>query len=106
MGSAHRRQVTIVNGAVELLSDGEVVTDPETMHAILPQLEQILGRATGRYAGYRMGDSATEFEILFGYPSAHEDDAGRAVAASLNIVGEIDRIDTDDIAGASPRRKG
>ena len=27
LGSAHRRQVTIVNGAVELISDGEVVSD-------------------------------------------------------------------------------
>ena len=92
LGSAHRRQVTIVNGAIELVADGEFVSDPEAMHNFLPHIGQILNRAASRYAGFRLDESAAKFEILFGYPVAHEDDAGRAVAASLSIADDVRRL--------------
>jgi class 3 adenylate cyclase/tetratricopeptide (TPR) repeat protein len=60
--------------------------DPEDYHNILTAYQACCRAAIGRYDGYiakYMGDGLL---VYFGYPSAHEDDARRAVWAALEIV--------------------
>jgi class 3 adenylate cyclase/predicted ATPase len=60
--------------------------DPEDLRALLQHFQSICAEAVARFEGYVaqfLGDGAL---IYFGYPTAHEDDALRAVRAGLQIA--------------------
>lgn len=92
MGGAHRRQVTLLSCSFS----PDQAADPEVLLSILPELEQLVDRVADRFGGFRIAGSATAFDLLFGYPTAHEDDSVRAVAAGLAIVDEARGIRLDD----------
>src|SRR4051794_9260243 len=61
----------------------------EDFRDVLRAYRQACGRAVQRFDGYtadHIGDGVVAF---FGYPSAHEDDAHRAVHAALAVLDEI-----------------
>ncbi|MBK9365329.1 MAG: AAA family ATPase [Deltaproteobacteria bacterium] len=63
--------------------------DPELVTALLNRLFERVDAAVARYDGYLdkfIGDAAL---VLFGAPSAHEDDAERAVRAALDVLDEL-----------------
>jgi class 3 adenylate cyclase/predicted ATPase len=66
--------------------------DPEDLHRVLREYQrscvEIVEALEGHVAQY-LGDGIL---IYFGYPSAHEDDARRAVQAGLGIVAAIDGV--------------
>ena len=83
---AERRQLTLLFCDLcqsTALSDR---LDPEDMRDVLEAYRRRCTAAIGRYNGtiaYYMGDGILAY---FGYPTAHEDDAIRAVRAALEIV--------------------
>ena len=85
-GEAERRQLTVMFcdlvGSTALSSK----LDPEDMREVLSSFQNACRAAIVPYAGFiarYMGDGIL---IYFGYPQAHEDDAGRAVRAGIAIV--------------------
>jgi predicted ATPase/class 3 adenylate cyclase len=63
--------------------------DPEDLQQILHEYQGCCSKAIRRYGGYVarfMGDGVMAY---FGFPTAHEDDAERAVNAALEIVGLV-----------------
>jgi class 3 adenylate cyclase/tetratricopeptide (TPR) repeat protein len=63
--------------------------DPEDFREVLSGYQQACDRAIDRFNGYTaryVGDGVIAY---FGYPRAHEDDAQRAVHASLGILQEL-----------------
>lgn len=61
--------------------------DPEDLREVLRRFQQVCGETVARFGGHvarYMGDGLL---VHFGYPTAHEDDASRAVRAGLAIVG-------------------
>ena len=84
--AAERRQLTLLFCDLcqsTALSDR---LDPEDMRELLQGYRQRCAAALARYGGvvaYFMGDGILAY---FGYPTAHEDDAVRAVRAALEIV--------------------
>lgn len=67
--------------------------DPELVTALLNRLFERVDAAVARYDGYLdkfIGDAAL---VLFGAPSAHEDDAERAVRAALDVLDELPALE-------------
>jgi predicted ATPase/class 3 adenylate cyclase len=66
--------------------------DPEELRDLIQSYQQAAAEVIQRYDGaiaQYLGDGLL---IYFGYPQAHEDDARRAILASLGIVAEIDQL--------------
>lgn len=88
--SGERRQLTVMFcdlvGSTELSSQ----FDPEEWREIVNQYLQTASetaRAFGGHVAQYLGDGVV---VFFGYPEAHEDDAERAVRASLNLLSALE----------------
>jgi class 3 adenylate cyclase/tetratricopeptide (TPR) repeat protein/energy-coupling factor transporter ATP-binding protein EcfA2 len=94
VGSAERRQLTVL--FCDLVGSTALSTrlDPEDMREIMRAYHQrcaeVIGRSGGFVAKY-MGDGVLAY---FGYPQAHEDDAERAVRCGLALVDAARRLQT------------
>lgn len=92
MPYAERRQLTVLFSDLvgsTALSD---TIDPEDMRAILHDYQAACTSVVGLYDGFiakYLGDGILAY---FGYPTAHEDDARRAVQAGLGIIEAIKTI--------------
>jgi len=91
--TAERRQLTVLFsdlvGSTELSSR----LDPEDLRDVIGAYYRCVADTVGRFDGFvarYMGDGAL---VYFGYPQAHEDNAGRAVRAALAIVANIGKLD-------------
>jgi len=87
--TAERRQVTVM--FVDLVGSTELSArmDPEDLREVIGAYQKCVGDAATRLGGSvpkYMGDGVL---VYFGYPTAHEDDAERAVRAGLNSVSEV-----------------
>jgi class 3 adenylate cyclase len=89
---AERRQLTItffdLVGSTEMSS----LLEPEDMHEVVTNFQQVCTRAIHRYEGHVsrfLGDGILAF---FGFPRAHEDDAERAVRAALEATEAVGRL--------------
>ena len=93
--TAERRQLTLLFCDLcrsTALSDR---LDPEDMREVLEAYRARCSAAMERYRGtvaYYMGDGILAY---FGYPTAHEDDAVRAVRAALEVVPAIVSLGRD-----------
>jgi class 3 adenylate cyclase/tetratricopeptide (TPR) repeat protein len=66
--------------------------DPEDYHRVVRQYHRTCDEVIQRYAGFvpqHLGDGVLAY---FGYPTAHEDDAARAVRAGLEMVAAVQRL--------------
>jgi len=82
LGSAQRRQVTMLSCTFTPTSDD----DPEAMFTILPEIEALVARVAQRFSANRITGTSVTHEMLFGFPTAHENDAASAVAAGLALI--------------------
>ena len=67
--------------------------DPEDLHEVIRRYQQSCAAVIARFEGYighYIGDGILAY---FGYPTAHEDDALRAIRSGLDIVDAIKRLD-------------
>ena len=83
--AGERRQLTVM--FCDLVGSTELAQriDPEELRDILREYRSVCVEATKRFDGHiaqYLGDGVM---VYFGYPRAHEDDAGRAVRAGLEI---------------------
>jgi len=89
---AERRHLTVLFCDVVGSTALSARLDPEDLRAILYQFQSCCGDAIQRYDGHifrLMGDGVLAY---FGYPTAHEDDAERAVNAALQILQSISAV--------------
>lgn len=92
---AERRQLTVL--FCDLVGSTELSTklDPEDMREVLRAYQDSCSAEINRYEGYVakfMGDGVYAY---FGYPTAHEDDAERAITAGLGIVESVAELEHD-----------
>lgn len=86
---SEKRQITVM--FCDLVGSTEISKnlDPEDFHDLIRSYQNVCEHEVSKYSGYiaqYLGDGVL---IYFGYPSAREDDAQRAVKAALNIVDSI-----------------
>ena len=90
---AERRQITVMFcDLVDSTALSENL-DPEDLRALMQDYQKAAGGIIERYGGHvaqYLGDGLMTY---FGWPQAHEDDAERAVRASLDIVEAVDAMD-------------
>lgn len=89
---AERRQVTIM--FCDLIGSTELAgrLDPEDMSKLIRAYQDICAGAIARFDGFLaklMGDGVLAY---FGFPTAHEDSAERAVRSALAIVAAMPRL--------------
>jgi class 3 adenylate cyclase len=91
---AERRQITVMFCDLADSTGLSGRLDPEDLRELVRAYQQaacaVIQRFDGHVAQY-LGDGVL---VYFGYPSAHEDDAHRAVRAGLKIVAGLDEVNT------------
>ena len=85
---AERRQLTVM--FCDLVGSTELAArlDPEDLRTVIGQYHRALAKTVAPFDAFiakYMGDGAI---VYFGYPTAHEDDAERAVRAALALINE------------------
>lgn len=93
LGESERRQVTMLSCAFDFRADQQDDDDPEFLRDAILALESVFENIATRYQGYRLRRSAEELTLVFGYPSARDDDARRAVAAGLALLDAAQQLD-------------
>ena len=83
--SAERRQVTVMFS--DLVGSTALSTrmDPEDLRQVISAYQKCVAETVGRFGGFvakYMGDGVL---VYFGFPTAHEDDAERAVRAGVDM---------------------
>ena len=87
--SAERRHLTVLLCDLVGSTSLSARLDPEDLRKILLEFQRCCGDAIRRYEGHIarfMGDGVLAY---FGFPTAHEDDAERAVKTALDIVESV-----------------
>jgi len=87
-----RRQLTVM--FCDLVGSTALASrlDPEDLRDVIGAYHRCVAETIGRFDGFvakYMGDGVLAY---FGYPSAHEDDAERAVRAGLAVVDAVRRM--------------
>lgn len=92
---AERRQLTVLFCDLVGSTELSAKLDPEDMRELLRMYQEACSNVIERYEGYVakfMGDGVYAY---FGYPTAHEDDAERAVSAGLEIIEIVANLERD-----------
>jgi class 3 adenylate cyclase/predicted ATPase len=90
---AERRQITVMFCDLVGSTALAEALDPEELRGVMQAYQSAAGGIIERYGGHvaqYLGDGLMTY---FGWPQAHEDDAERAVRASLDIVEAINAMD-------------
>jgi class 3 adenylate cyclase/predicted ATPase len=90
--SAERRQVTVLASGLQDLPALADSLDPEDLHEVLLTYQTVCGEIARRFDGHLTQATDDEVIVYFGYPTAHEDDGGRAVRCALEIADAVKSI--------------
>jgi predicted ATPase/class 3 adenylate cyclase len=89
--SAERRQLTVMFCDLVGSTALSARLDPEELREVVRQYQQTCAEAIYRHEGYIAQYLGDGLLVYFGYPTAHEDDARRAVRAGLEILEALRR---------------
>jgi class 3 adenylate cyclase len=89
MPEAERRQLTVMFCDLVGSTVLSAQLDPEDYRAVVQQYQQICIAVIQRHEGYLAQYLGDGLLVYFGYPTAHEDDARRAVRTGLEIMEAI-----------------
>lgn len=93
--SAQRRQLTFVFADLVGSTSISEHLDPEEYRSIIQKVHVVYTRVIEQYGGWISQYQGDGIFAYFGYPRANEDDAERAVAASLSIVSGIQDLNRE-----------
>jgi class 3 adenylate cyclase/tetratricopeptide (TPR) repeat protein len=94
LGSAQRRQVTVLRCTFRLTKNDDAIVDPESLMSNMPVLAEFVEQIAARFSAHVLGNSGPTFELLFGFPVAYENDAMRAIAAGFAIIRDAKSVKT------------
>ena len=89
---AERRQVTLLMCELMLAEADQVsgiIPDPEVLFEVGPRFQGQAREVLQRFDGYLADFSGHRLLAYFGFPTAHEDDARRAVLAADQLIQEV-----------------
>lgn len=91
---AERRQLTVL--FCDLVGSTSLAEqlDPEELRGLLQQYQAVCAKVVRHFEGHIARYFGDGLLIYFGYPVAHEDAAHRALRAALQIVTEIEELET------------
>jgi class 3 adenylate cyclase/tetratricopeptide (TPR) repeat protein len=94
--TADRRQVTVMFSDLVGSTALAARMDPEDLREVISAYQTCVADTVRRFGGFLaryMGDGVL---IYFGYPTAHEDDAERAVRAGLALIDAVASLPTSE----------
>jgi DNA-binding response OmpR family regulator/class 3 adenylate cyclase len=91
----HRRQVTVLSGELLPAADLVLSEDPEELYALIDSFRRVAASVCEQFGGSMGQYAGREVTIFFGYPSAMEDAAERAIAAGLALVTGLIHVDAN-----------
>jgi class 3 adenylate cyclase/predicted ATPase len=89
---AERRQLTVLFCDLVGSSTLSEETDPEDLREIMRQYRNSCDEVVHKYKGYVAQYLGDGILVYFGYPTAHEDDASRAVQTGLELIRAIAKL--------------
>jgi class 3 adenylate cyclase/tetratricopeptide (TPR) repeat protein len=99
---AERRVVTILFGDLSDFTAWAEDLDPERVGAVTDRVLAALAGAVKTFGGHVDKLTGDGIMAVFGAPVAHEDDAERAVRASLSMQRAVRRVLDDERGGGAP----
>jgi class 3 adenylate cyclase/predicted ATPase len=96
---AERRQLTVLFCDLVGSTALSAQLDPEDYRAVVQQYQQTCSEVIQRHEGYLAQYLGDGLLVYFGYPTAHEDDARRAVRTGLEIIEALQRQVPSPLAG-------
>ncbi len=90
--AAERRQLTVMFCDLVGSTALSEQLDPEDYHEVVRAYQEACTEVIRRYEGHVAQHLGDGILVYFGYPTAHEDEAQRAVRTALNIVAAIQRL--------------
>jgi class 3 adenylate cyclase/predicted ATPase len=89
---AERRRLTVM--FVDLVGSTELSDrlDPEDLGQVIRGYQDIVDRVVARFEAHVAQYTGDGVMVYFGYPTAHEDDAERAVRSALAIMRDIAKV--------------
>jgi class 3 adenylate cyclase/tetratricopeptide (TPR) repeat protein len=87
-----RREITYVAALVTGIASLGEQMDPEDLEEVREELSSRVSRITALYGGIVNHSTNNQFGVIFGLPSAHEDDPVRAVHFGLALDKELKEI--------------
>ncbi|MFY0310216.1 adenylate/guanylate cyclase domain-containing protein [Leisingera sp. D0M16] len=95
-GIAERRHLTVL--FADLVGSTELTNrfDPEDMRGLLQDYQDAVAGAVSRYGGYVAKYLGDGLLVFFGWPTAYEDHAIRAVKAGLESIRRVKELKTPD----------
>jgi len=94
VADAERRQLTVMfcdlQGSTALSQE----LDPEELRDVIRSYQEVCAAAVSRFDGHIAKYLGDGLLVYFGYPQAHEDDPQRAVRAGLDILQNMDGLNT------------
>ena len=94
--AVERRRVTVIFADLVGSTALSVRMDPEDLQSVIGAYHQCVAKTIHSFDGFvasYLGDGAL---VYFGYPQAHEDDADRAVRASLALIDAVASLPTPE----------
>ena len=89
-----RRQLTVM--FCDLVNSSEIAElfDPEELRDVLRKYQHLVSKITLKFGGHIAKYIGDGLLIYFGHPHAHEDDARRSILTGLEIIDEIEGLNT------------
>lgn len=87
-----RRQLTVCFVDVVGSTALSRLVDPEELHEIYSDFRELCTNIVTQYEGYIAQFLGDGILIYFGYPTAHEDDAFRAIKTALELLSKISTV--------------
>ena len=98
---AERRQVTVLFCDLVGSTALSARLDPEDMRAVIRTYQEVASREVVRFGGHVAQYTGDGILAYFGYPTAFEDAAPRAVGSALSVLAAIERLRAANAAGSA-----
>jgi len=91
---AERRQLTVMFCDLVGSTSLSEKLDPEELRELIQNYLEVCAEVINRYDGHIAKYLGDGILVYFGYPMAHEDDASRAVHTGLEILSDMEKLNT------------
>ena len=93
---AERRQITVM--FCDLVGSTALAEklDPEDLREVMAAYQKAAGAVIERYEGHVAEYLGDGLVVYFGWPKAHENDAGRALKASLEVIAAVKSVEAPE----------
>jgi hypothetical protein len=99
LDTAERRQLTVLFCDLVNYTKLSTQLDPEVLREVVNAYQETCTEVIRRYDGYIAQHLVDGLLVYFGYPTAHEDKAARALRTGLEIIQALQQLVSSSLVG-------